>query len=225
MAPESVDQVSAALGYRFARTDLLTQALTHRSAGEAHNERLEFLGDALVNLVAGSLVYSAYPGATEGELSRLRARLVNQAGLVRVAERLQLGSALVLGEGEIKTGGGNRPSILADAVEALAGAVYLDGGFEPCYRVLAQLFGPEVEGLPSLDRLKDAKTRLQERLQARQLALPHYSVIDVSGPPHAQHFAVRCEIEGVAQSFHGEGSTRRRAEQEAAERALEALDE
>lgn len=225
MAPESVDQVSAALGYRFARTDLLTQALTHRSAGEAHNERLEFLGDALVNLVAGSLVYSAYPGATEGELSRLRARLVNQAGLVRVAERLQLGSALVLGEGEIKTGGGNRPSILADAVEALAGAVYLDGGFEPCYRVLAQLFGPEVEGLPSLDRLKDAKTRLQERLQARQLSLPHYSVIDVSGPPHAQHFVVRCEIEGVAQSFHGEGSTRRRAEQEAAERALEALDE
>jgi ribonuclease-3 len=208
------------LGYVPHDVALFAAALTHRSAAGPNNERLEFLGDAVLNLVISRHLYQAFPRASEGDLSRLRARIVSREPLAGVAAALKLGDALQLGSGELKTGGFRRQSILADALEAVCGAVYLDGGLPAAEQVIGVLFAPLMASLPALDALKDAKTRLQEHLQSRGLALPHYVVERIEGEPHAQMFTVRCEVLQLSLSAQGHGSSRRRAEQEAAERML-----
>jgi ribonuclease III len=208
------------LGYAPRDLDLFRAALTHRSAAGPNNERLEFLGDAVLNLVIADLLYAAFPQATEGDLSRLRARLVSREPLAEVALTLGVGETLQLGSGELKSGGFRRQSILADALEALCGAVFLDGGLAAVRSVLLQLFTARITQLPAPDALKDAKTRLQEYLQSRNLALPRYSVLHVGGEDHAQTFRVSCEVRDLQLTVEGDGSSRRRAEQEAAGRML-----
>lgn len=210
------------LGYRFTDESLLGLALTHRSAGRPNNERLEFLGDALVNMVVAEMLFDARPRADEGELSRLRAQLVSEPALAERARELQLGDDLKLGSGELKSGGFRRDSILADAFEALVAAIYRDAGYETCRKWLQSRFErPLAEaGAPR----KDPKTRLQEWLQARGLPLPHYELVAESGEEHARRFEVACVIEQpFATRFAGHGGSRRAAEQEAAEAALEFL--
>ncbi len=203
---------------------LFEAAFTHRSApGRINNERLEFLGDAVLNLLAAELLYQRFPAASEGDLSRLRARLVSTAPLAEAAQSLGLGDELRLGSGELKTGGFRRESILADALEALIGAVYLDAGLEAARAVVARFCEPLIDTLPPPEDLKDPKTRLQELLQGRGLALPEYRVEQVSGEPHLQHFSVRCEVPELHIVTAGEGSSRRRAEQDAAQRVLDSL--
>ncbi|MGH8134452.1 MAG: ribonuclease III [Steroidobacteraceae bacterium] len=209
-----------ALGYQARDAALFRAALTHRSAAGANNERLEFLGDAVLNLIVAHLLYRAFPQAAEGDLSRLRARVVSREPLAEVAAQLKLGEVLQLGSGELKSGGLRRHSILADALEAVCGAIFLDGGPEAASGVIATLFGPRIAALPDPATLKDAKTRLQEYLQARNLTLPRYEVERIEGEPHAQTFRVSCEVLGLGRRVHGGGSSRRRAEQEAAERML-----
>ncbi len=211
------------LQYRPVDLSLFRAALTHRSAAGANNERLEFLGDAVLNLLIAQALYVAYPKAPEGDLSRLRARLVSREPLAEIALGLELGEVLQLGSGELKSGGFRRESILADAFEALCGAVYLDGGLAAVAPIVGRLFGPRLAALPAAETLKDAKTRLQEYLQARGLELPQYEVTAVSGEDHAQEFTVRCTVARPATATLGEGLSRRRAEQEAAERMLETL--
>jgi ribonuclease III len=213
--------VEAQLGYAPRDTALFIRALTHRSAGGAHNERLEFLGDAVINLVAAEFLYQQFPDADEGVLSRLRAGVVSGESLARVAARAQLGEVLVLGAGELKTGGFRRESILADALEAVCGALYLEGGLEAARSALRRLLGESLTELAAHVELRDAKTRLQEWLQARGLPLPRYTVESVAGEPHAQHFGVSCEIDTPAARTLGEGSSRRRAEQAAAQALLD----
>lgn len=203
---------------------LFRAALTHRSVPGPNNERLEFLGDAVLNLLVAHHLYAAFPEASEGDLSRLRARVVSGEPLAEIATSLKLGEALQLGSGELKTGGFRRQSILADAFEAVCGALYLDGGLAAAERLIERLFQPRIAALPAPDELKDAKTRLQEHLQSRGVALPRYAVERVEGEAHAQTFHVICEVPGLRHSAHGRGSSRRRAEQEAAERILEQLD-
>ena len=213
----------AELGYEPRDSALFRAALTHRSAPGPNNERLEFLGDAVLNLVVAHHLYAAFPDATEGDLSRLRARVVSGEPLAEVAASLNLGEALQLGSGELKTGGFRRQSILADALEAVCGAIYLDGGLAVAGGVIARLFGPRIAALPAPHELKDAKTRLQEYLQSRGLMLPWYRVERVEGEPHAQTFQVSCEVPALRLTAEGRGSSRRRAEQEAAERILAAI--
>jgi ribonuclease-3 len=209
--------LKSALGYEPRNLELFTAALTHRSASGRNNERLEFLGDAVVNLLVAELLYQRFPKASEGDLSRFRASLVSAEPLARIAQRLALGEELQLGSGELKTGGFRRQSILADAFEALVGAVYLDAGLEEARRLVVELCGAELETLPDAASLKDPKTRLQELLQARGYALPIYSVENIVGEPHAQEFTVRCELADLSLTTLGVGSSRRRAEQEAAQ--------
>lgn len=216
--------VRSRLGYEPRDPALFRAALTHRSAPGPNNERLEFLGDAVVNLVVAHHLYGAFPQAAEGDLSRLRARVVSGEPLAEVAASLSLGEALQLGSGELKTGGFRRQSILADALEAVLGALYLDGGLAVAEAVIERLFGPLIAALPAPHELKDAKTRLQEYLQSRGLALPGYKVQRVEGEAHAQTFHVLCEVPGLRLSAEGCGSSRRRAEQEAAERILATMD-
>jgi ribonuclease-3 len=199
---------------------LFAAALTHRSASGRNYERLEFLGDAVLNLVVAEHLYRAFPDATEGDLSRLRARVVSSEPLAEAAAELALGEALLLGSGELKTGGYRRKSILADALEAVCGALFLDGGFEAAAPVIDRLFRARIAALPPPDALKDAKTLLQEYLQSRGLALPRYTVERVEGEPHAQVFWVICDVGALHARASGSGSSRRRAEQEAAERIL-----
>lgn len=213
----------ARLGYRFGDAALLDAALTHRSAGRANYERLEFLGDSVLNFAVAVLVYHSYPEADEGDLSRYRASLVSGQSLAEAASGLELGEQLRLGSGELKTGGFRRGSILADALEALFGAVYLDGGLDAARGVIERLFADRLAGLPDARDLKDPKTRLQELLQARGRRLPAYAVDDVSGEPHEHWFVASCEVEELGLRERGEGSSRRRAEQAAAERVLEQL--
>lgn len=203
---------------------LFRAALTHRSASGRNNERLEFLGDAVLNLVVAEELYQRYPAASEGDLSRLRARVVSGEPLAEVAQSIGLGDALRLGSGELKTGGFRRESILADGLEAVVGAVFLDRGLDAARQILIRLLTPRIASAPDSTQLKDAKTRLQERLQAQGLPLPHYWVDSVSGEPHAQQFRVRCEVASLAVHGEGGGSSRRRAEQDAAQRVLETLD-
>jgi len=209
-----------ALGYEPRDASLFTAALTHRSAAGPNNERLEFLGDAVLNLVVADHLYRSYPRATEGDLSRLRARVVSREPLAQVAAELKLGEVLQLGSGELKSGGFRRQSILADALEAVCGALFLDGGLAVAEKAIARLLGPRIASLPDPAMLKDAKTRLQEYLQARSLTLPHYEVEHIEGEPHAQTFRVSCEVTALGRRVLGGGSSRRRAEQEAAERML-----
>lgn len=208
------------LSYRFADAALLQQALTHRSHGMPNNERLEFLGDGLLNFVVARLLYQRFTALPEGDLSRLRAGLVNQKTLADLAASLSIGEHLRLGEGEVKNGGFRRPSMLADAFEALIGAIYLDGGFAAAEEVLGQLFRPLLDAIdPQSQGNKDPKTRLQEWLQGKRLALPRYSIFAVEGEAHDQHFRVECAIEQLDIRAPGDGPTRRAAEQAAAERA------
>jgi ribonuclease-3 len=202
---------------------LFESALTHRSASGRNNERLEFLGDAVLNMVVAERLYLRFPRADEGDLSRLRARVVSAEPLAEIAQQLALGDALHLGSGELKTGGFRRQSILADALEAVIGAVYLDRGFDPARTVVVRLFDPRIDAAPPPADLKDPKTRLQELLQARGLPLPHYHVVRVEGEPHAQQFLVRCDVPKLDASAAGSGSSRRRAEQEAAQQLLAML--
>jgi len=213
----------ARLGYGFRDPALLEAALTHRSAGRRNYERLEFVGDAVLNFAVAALLYRACPDADEGELSRYRAALVSGSSLAEVAAELRLGEQLRLGGGEMKSGGYRRSSILADAFEALLGAVYLDGGTDAASAVIEALFADRLGALPEAHELKDPKTRLQEQLQARGLPLPAYAVEAVSGEPHEQWFVARCEVGALDLQSLGEGSSRRRAEQEAARQLLETL--
>lgn len=208
------------LGYEPRDPALFAAALTHRSASDKNYERLEFLGDAVLNLVVAEHLYRAFPQATEGDLSRLRARIVSSEPLAEAAAELSLGDALHLGSGELKTGGYRRKSILADALEAVCGALFLDGGFESTAPLIDALFRARIAALPPPEALKDAKTLLQEYLQSRGLALPRYSVERVEGEAHAQLFWVICDVAALRARASGSGSSRRRAEQEAAERVL-----
>ena len=209
------------LGHPFAQPRLLRQALTHRSYGAPHNERLEFLGDAVLNCVIAAQLFDRFPGLPEGNLSRLRAALVNQDSLSEVAQGLDLGDCLQLGEGELKSGGFRRPSILADALEAIIGAVYLDAGFDAAAALVARLFDARLQGLDPRTLGKDPKTLLQELLQGRRFALPRYSVLNVEGEAHDQHFHVECLIPELDIRTLGEGPSRRAAEQSAARAAYD----
>lgn len=211
------------LGYAPQDQALFEAALTHRSAPGPNNERLEFLGDAVVNLVVAERLYREFPAASEGDLSRLRARIVSAEPLAVIAQEIGLGEALQLGSGELKTGGFRRQSILADAFEAVCGALYLDGGIEVAREILERLVAPVLATLPEPDALKDAKTRLQEYLQGRGLPLPSYAVLGVAGDAHAQVFEVACEVQLLGERGVGSGSSRRRAEQEAARIVLDRI--
>ena len=216
---------ATALGHRFADATLLERALTHRSAAHANNERLEFLGDALLNLLVAELIYETHPRASEGDMTRLRAALVNGNALAEMARTHQLGDRLHLGPGELKSGGHRRDSILADAVEAVVAAVYLDSDFDHCREVVLPWFEPALAALPPPNKVgKDAKTRLQEWLQARQRALPVYELVSESGDDHAKVFRVACALAEPAMRAEGEGSSRRAAEQVAAEAVLEQVE-
>lgn len=212
------------LGYEPRDPQLFMAALTHRSAPGPNNERLEFLGDAVLNLVIAHRLYVAFPDGTEGDLSRLRARLVSSEPLAEVAARLGLGEMLQLGSGELKTGGFRRQSILSDALEAVCGALFLDGGLEAARSVIETLFEPRIADLPAPASLKDAKTRLQEYLQSRGFSLPRYVVERTEGEAHEQTFHVVCDVPEVGRRAEGSGSSRRRAEQEAAERILREIE-
>ena len=212
------------LGYEPRDLALFAAALTHRSAAGPNNERLEFLGDAVLNLLIAHRLYEAFPRATEGELSRLRARLVSREPLAEIAVSLGVGEALQLGAGELRSGGFRRQSILADALEALCGAVFLDGGLPAAEPLVTRLFAGRIAALPDPEALKDAKTRLQEYLQSRSLTLPRYVILGIEGEDHAQVFRVSCEVPGLALRVAGAGSSRRRAEQQAAARMLDAIE-
>jgi ribonuclease III len=209
------------LGHRFADPELLRRALTHRSFGASHNERLEYLGDSVVNCAVALELYHKFPALPEGELSRLRANLVNQQSLAAIAQRFSFGERLKLGEGELKSGGARRPSMLADAVEAVVGAVFLDGGFDAARKVVGVLFGAALGAIDPAVSGKDPKTLLQEFLQGRRMALPQYSVVATHGEAHEQLFEVECAISELGIRSLGKGASRRSAEQEAARQAYE----
>lgn len=219
----SLESLAQALDYAFADLSLLQTALTHRSFSAAHNERLEFLGDSVLNCVVASALFKRFPDLPEGDLSRLRANLVRQDALHQLALSLKLGDLLRLGEGELRSGGHQRPSILADALEAIFGAVYLDGGFDAARQVIARLYAPLVAELKPGQAQKDAKTRLQEWLQAKRKPLPRYELLDSTGAAHERRFEVCCELQNPPLRTTGHGSSRRIAEQAAAEHALKAL--
>ncbi|MBZ4038724.1 ribonuclease III [Novilysobacter selenitireducens] len=213
------------IGHPFRDPGLLAQALTHRSAGAPHNERLEFLGDSLVNLIIAEALYQRWPQVDEGALTRARAELVRESGLAPIARDLDLGSRLTLGPGEMKSGGHRRDSILADALEALVAAIYLDAGFEACRAAVLPWFEPAMAALPPPHKVgKDAKTRLQEWLQGRQKPLPVYALLSESGEEHAKTFQVSCTLTEPHVVTEGQGGSRRAAEQTAAEAALAALE-
>lgn len=211
------------LDYQFSDPQLLQQALTHSSAHSKNNERLEFLGDAVLGFVISELVYRSHSLAPEGDLSRLRASLVRDTSLAEIALRLGLGEHLILGSGERKTGGHRRRSILADALEAIFGAVYLDAGFDAARAIVEKAFGARLQDFPDVEELRDPKTRLQEWLQGRQMGLPSYELAGVTGQAHRQQFEIRCVVAEETAPTTGNGTTRRNAEQQAAERMLEQL--
>jgi len=211
------------LQYRFREPSLLALALTHRSRGSNNNERLEFLGDSVLNLIISALLYERFPDLSEGDLTRLRASLVNKPSLAALARELSLGEYLQLGEGELRSGGFDRDSILADALEAVFGAIYLDGGVDEARRVIASRYRDSLERLDPRAVPKDPKTRLQEYLQKRSLPTPDYVVTQVSGDAHNQRFVVECRTEALDELVRGEGNSRRLAEQQAAALALERL--
>ena len=218
-----LDALQQAIGHRFTRPELLQQAVTHRSFGSPHNERLEFLGDSIVNCVIAIALFERFGELREGDMSRLRANLVRQEALYRLADGLKLGDYLRLGEGEMKSGGHRRPSILADALEAIFAAVFLDAGFEGAKAVIDRLYAASLAGLDPARALKDPKTALQEWLQGRRMPLPKYSLADTRGEAHQQEFEVECEIAGLGLKTRGIGVSRRAAEQQSAQRALELL--
>lgn len=216
-------RLELALGYRFANPDILRQALTHRSHGSPHNERLEFLGDSVLNCVVATLLYQRFGNLREGELSRQRANLVRQESLADIAQDLKLGDYLLLGEGELKSGGFRRPSILADGLEAIIGAIYLDAGFAAARDLIARLLAERIDRLDPKDSGKDPKTALQEYVQGRKLPLPHYVLLATHGDAHEQEFEVECTLAALGVRATGQGGSRRNAEQAAARAALTML--
>ncbi|QIT55468.1 ribonuclease III [Aquisalimonas sp. 2447] len=220
---DSLDNLAERLAYRFNDRALLDEAVTHRSVSERNNERLEFLGDSILNFVIADELFHRQPRESEGALSRLRASLVNRETLAAIARQLDLGGHLRLGSGERKSGGRRRDSILSDALEGVLGAVYLDGGFDACRTLIVRLFAERLEHLPDAADLKDPKTRLQEYLQSARLDLPSYHVLEVAGKAHDQLFRVECRIRGIDQVTVGEAGSRRRAEQRGAEAMLNLL--
>jgi ribonuclease-3 len=222
---KSIDVAGAAFaGHVFRDATLLAQALTHRSAGARHNERLEFLGDALIGMIVAEALYIRWPKADEGVLTRARAELVRESSLAQIARDLDLGARITLGPGELKSGGHRRDSILSDTLEAVVGAIYLDGGFDACRDAVLPWFERTIMELPAGRIDKDPKTRLQEWLQARQHPLPVYELMAESGDEHAKLFRVRCVVAEPPLSAEGEGSSRRVAEQAAAAAVLIELD-
>ena len=218
-----LDALQRRLGHRFTQAALLTRALTHRSHGAEHNERLEFLGDAVLNMAVSSLLFERFLGSDEGDLTRVRAHLVREDSLHRVALSLGLPEVVRLSDGETRGGGAQRASILADAVEALIGAVYVDGGYAPALAVVRSLFGEVIQATEAESWSKDAKTELQEWLQARRIAVPAYRITATRGEKHAQTFEVECAVPTLGLAERGEGRSRRVAEQEAARRLLDVL--
>lgn len=217
-------RLEEALGHRFGNAELLRQALTHRSHSSPHNERLEFLGDSVLDCVVAAVLYQRFPTLREGDLSRQRASLVRQEALAQIALTLALGDYLRLGEGELKSGGARRPSILADALEAILGAIYLDGGFDAARTVIEHLLQPLLDQLDPTDAGKDPKTALQELLQGRKQPLPQYALLNTHGEAHAQEFDIECAIPSLAIRTVGSGKSRRIAEQAAASEAIKLVD-
>ena len=214
-----------ALDYEFSDEQLLQKALTHRSAPGANNERLEYLGDAVLDTVISEIVFLARPDASEGALSRLRSYFVKDTMLADLASSLGIGNHIVLGSGEKKAGGHRRASILADAIEAVFGAVYLDSGFETAKEVIRRAYGTRLDDLPDSADMRDPKTRLQEMLQARKLSLPDYDVVQVSGKAHEQSFKVSCIVRELGLATDGKGGSRRDAEQAAAVSMIELMEQ
>lgn len=220
----SLDELIRKLGYEFKDESLLVTALTHRSKGSNNNERLEFLGDAVLGFIVAEILYSQFGKATEGKLSRFRSTLVNKDTLAILAKNFSLGDHLLLGIGELKSGGFRRESILADAMEAVIGAIYMDGGIDPARKLITNILEDRIDQLSqSGSDSKDPKTSLQEYLQARHLALPSYEVLTTTGDDHNQKFEVSCSVEVLDEPVMGVGTSRRRAEQAAAQLALEKL--
>ncbi len=220
---ERFDDLQARLGHRFRDAGLLARALTHRSFGADHNERLEFLGDAVLSLAISSLLFERFAGSDEGDLTRVRAHLVREDSLHRMALQLGLPDVVRLSEGEARGGGAQRASILADALEAVIGAVFLDAGFDAAQALVQRLFGDVIAGSDIGGWAKDAKTELQEWLQARRLPVPAYRILATRGQAHAQTFDVECAVPALGLVQSGEGRSRRQAEQEAARRMLDVL--
>ncbi|NOX91851.1 MAG: ribonuclease III [Gammaproteobacteria bacterium] len=220
-----LDRLQYALEYQFSDVALLTLALTHRSKGSTNNERLEFLGDAILGFVVADLLYFQFDSVPEGHLSRFRASLVKKETLAELAREFSLGDFLLLGSGELKSGGFRRDSILADGMEAIIGAIYLDSGLDNARKLIEKCLAPRLAGLSAENELKDPKTRLQEFLQARHFSLPVYAVVSTSGDEHNQRFEISCTVQGLARPASGIGSSRRKAEQDAAEQALALLDD
>lgn len=210
-------------GYLFCRQALLRQALTHRSAGAGNNERLEFLGDAIVNLIIAEAVFQKFPDASEGQLSRLRAELVRQESLAQIARQLSLGEQLILGSGEMKSGARHRDSILSDALEALVAAIYMDSDMEQCKKIVLPWFFDKLAGLLPDDEYKDAKTSLQEWLQARNISLPTYRLLEESGPDNQRTFRMCCRVDALQQEVIADGGSKKQAELKAAAELLNQL--
>jgi len=225
--PKATDysRLEQLLNYQFKNTELLKEALTHRSAHSKNNERLEFLGDSILNFVIAAELYLLYPKSPEGDLSRLRANLVNKDGLYEISKILKFNDYLILGSGELKSGGYRRNSILADTVEAIFGAVYMDSGFNECKKLILYLYDDLIKNIPDANDLKDPKTRLQELLQSRKLSLPKYSVTEVTGQAHNQQFKVDCEIAELGLKTEGKATNRRKAEQQSAEKIIPLVQE
>jgi ribonuclease-3 len=223
MAHPDLHPVERALAYTFKQPQLLVQALTHRSFSTPHNERLEFLGDSVLNCAIAQQLYSHFPDLPEGVLSRLRSNLVRQQTLHEIATTLVLGEHLRLGDGEVKSGGRNRPSILADAVESLFGAILLDSDFDQAQQIIQQLYAKRIAAIDPATPAKDPKTLLQEALQSRHLPLPHYELVNATGHAHEQIFSISCNIPALSILTTGTANSRRAAEQAAAQSAYEAL--
>lgn len=217
------ERLQARLGYQFADSKQLRLALTHRSHGATNNERLEFLGDSILNFIVGEALFKIFPEAREGQLSRLRSQLVKGDTLAEMAQEFELSECLILGEGELKTGGRTRPSILADAVEAIIGAIYLEAGLAVCKERLLTWYQERLSALTLDTTVKDAKTRLQEYMQSKQLALPIYTVVEASGEAHAQWFTIECAISLLSKPTRAQASNRREAEKLSAAKALKIL--
>jgi ribonuclease-3 len=219
----ALDSLAKSLGYQFKTPALLMQALTHRSFSGINNERLEFLGDSVLNFIIAHQLYQRFPKLPEGDLSRLRAQLVKESTLSEIAFSLNVGDALKLGEGELKSAGWRRPSILADALEAIIGAVYSDGGFPAAEALVLKLYAEKLGTIDPKTIDKDAKSQLQEYLQGKKIDLPDYKVVSIEGEAHAQTFKIECVIEKLNITTVGEGTSRRVAEQQAAQLALEII--
>ena len=218
-----LERLQKKLGYQFANLDYLKQALTHRSAASHNNERLEFLGDSILNFAIGKALYEKFPKANEGELSRMRAALVKEQTLAIVARQFELGEYLKLGAGEMKSGGHRRDSILSDCVEAIIAAIYLDHSMDKALEQIYHWYRDLLTEMKPEEAQKDAKTRLQEFLQSRKLKLPVYEVVDIKGEAHNQTFKVSCQVEKLDEVIIGVGTSRRKAEQDAAEQVIQKL--